>query len=65
MNCPHCDAPAMRTIESFTTSDETVRTKLCRYCKWKYRTREMFTDDIVIPASVRRRKPKPEPTPQT
>lgn len=61
MNCPNCGAEKMRSVETFQLADETVRTKLCRECKWKFTTRETVCDDIVIPAAVRNTKSKRKP----
>lgn len=58
MNCLNCGAENMRTTETFKLPTETVRTKCCQVCKWKYTSRETISDDIVIPRSVRRPKPK-------
>ena len=58
MNCPNCDAENMRTTETFKAPTETVRTKMCRECKWKYTSRETISEDIVIPATVRNLKHK-------
>lgn len=58
MNCPNCNAEKLRTTETFQLADETVRTKMCRECKWKYTSRETISEDIVIPATVRNLKHK-------
>ena len=65
MNCPNCGAENMRTTETFKTPEVTVRTKMCRECKWKYTTREIISDDIVIPADVRNMKSKRRTAPQS
>ena len=36
MNCPNCGAENMRTTETFKMPTETVRTKMCQVCKWKF-----------------------------
>jgi hypothetical protein len=61
MNCPNCGAENMRTTETFKMPCETVRTKQCQVCKWKYTSRETISDDIVIPAAVRNLKSKRKP----
>jgi transcriptional regulator NrdR family protein len=58
MNCPNCNAENMRTTETFKMPCETVRTKMCQVCKWKYTSRETISEDIVIPAAVRNLKSK-------
>jgi transcriptional regulator NrdR family protein len=58
MNCPNCNAENMRTTETFKLPTETVRTKMCQVCKWKFTSRETISEDIVIPASVRNLKSK-------
>ena len=58
MNCPNCNAENMRTTETFKMPTETVRTKMCQVCKWKFTSRETISEDIVIPASVRNLKSK-------
>lgn len=58
MNCPNCNAENMRTTETFKTPAETVRTKMCQVCKWKFTSRETISEDIVIPSSVRNLKSK-------
>ena len=58
MNCPNCDAENMRTTETFKAPTETVRTKMCQVCKWKFTSRETISEDIVIPSSVRNLKSK-------
>ena len=58
MNCPNCNAENMRTTETFKMPAETVRTKMCQVCKWKFTSRETISEDIVIPASVRNLKSK-------
>jgi transcriptional regulator NrdR family protein len=63
MNCPNCNAENMRTTETFKTPEETVRTKQCQVCKWRYTSRETISEDIVIPASVRDMKSKRKPVP--
>lgn len=63
MNCPNCGAENMRTTETFKTPEETVRTKQCQVCKWKYTSRETISEDIVIPAAVRNMKSKRKPVP--
>jgi transcriptional regulator NrdR family protein len=63
MNCPNCNAENMRTTETFKTPEETVRTKMCQVCKWKYTSRETISEDIVIPRSVRNLKSKRRPVP--
>ncbi len=61
MNCPNCNAENMRTTETFKAPEETVRTKQCQSCKWKYTSRETISEDIVIPAAVRNLKSKRKP----
>jgi transcriptional regulator NrdR family protein len=63
MNCPNCGAENMRTTETFKAPEETVRTKQCQVCKWRYTSRETISEDIVIPASVRDMKSKRKPVP--
>ena len=63
MNCPNCGAENMRTTETFKAPEETVRTKQCQVCKWKYTSRETISEDIVIPAAVRNLKSKRKPVP--
>jgi len=63
MNCPNCNAENMRTTETFKMPCETVRTKQCQVCKWKYTSRETISEDIVIPAAVRNLKSKRKPVP--
>ena len=58
MNCPNCGAENMRSTETFKLPTETVRTKMCRECKWKFTSRETISEDIVIPANVRNIKSK-------
>lgn len=58
MNCPNCNAENMRTTETFKMPAETVRTKMCQVCKWKFTSRETISEDIVIPSSVRNLKSK-------
>lgn len=58
MNCPNCNAGNMRTTETFKAPTETVRTKMCQVCKWKFTSRETISEDIVIPSSVRNLKSK-------
>ena len=65
MNCPNCGAEKMRSTETFQLADETVRTKMCRECKWTYTTRETISDDVVIPAAVRNMKSKRKTEPQS
>ncbi len=65
MNCPNCNAENMRTTETFKTPKETVRTKQCQVCYWKFTSRETISDDIVIPRSVRNMKSKRKPVPQS
>ena len=65
MNCPNCNAENMRSTETFKLPTETVRTKMCRECKWKFTSRETISEDIVIPANVRNLKSKRKPAPQS
>ena len=65
MNCPNCNAENMRTTETFKTPEETVRTKMCQVCYWKFTSRETISDDIVIPRSVRNMKSKRKTVPQS
>ena len=61
MNCPNCNAEKLRTTETFQLADETVRTKCCMSCKWKFTSRETISEDIVIPSAVRNLKSKRGP----
>jgi transcriptional regulator NrdR family protein len=57
MNCPNCNEPGLRTIETFQTPEKTIRTKRCCKCLWKFNSIEEIPDDpVVIPESIR--KPK-------
>lgn len=56
MNCPNCGAPKLLTVETFQTSDQTIRTKVCRECKWKFTSREEISDDLTIPDYIRHPK---------
>jgi transcriptional regulator NrdR family protein len=58
MNCPNCYAENMRTTETFKMPCETVRTKQCQVCKWKYTSRETISTDIGIPNVIRNLKSK-------
>jgi transcriptional regulator NrdR family protein len=61
MNCPNCGAGSMRTTETFKAPEETVRTKQCQSCKWKYTSRETISTDIGIPNTIRNLKSKRKP----
>jgi transcriptional regulator NrdR family protein len=58
MNCPNCNAKNMRTTETFKAPEETVRTKQCQVCKWKYTSRETISGEIGIPRVIRNLKSK-------
>ena len=51
----------MRTTETFKAPEETVRTKQCQSCKWKYTSRETISTDIGIPNTIRNLKSKRKP----
>lgn len=56
MNCPNCDTPDLRTFETFQTPTQTIRTKKCHNCLWKFTSVEEIPDvPVVIPNAVRRR----------
>ena len=58
MNCPKCDTPQARTINSRVRLDprEVWRRRICRACAFRWTTRE-------VPALWL--TPKRKPTPQT
>jgi transcriptional regulator NrdR family protein len=56
MNCPNCNAPDLRTYETFQLPERTIRTKKCHTCLWKFTSIEEIPDvPIVIPISVRKK----------
>lgn len=56
MNCPNCDSPGLRTVETFQLHESTLRTKRCPACKWLFTSKEVVTEDTPIPREVRRAK---------
>lgn len=58
MNCPNCESPKLKTIETFQTADMTYRTKVCPACKWKFTSHEVIADDVTIPRSIRKPEKK-------
>jgi transcriptional regulator NrdR family protein len=59
MNCPNCNAPNLRTYETFQTTDITYRTKRCTVCEWKFTSKEEIPyENVVIPNEVKRKKAK-------
>lgn len=58
MNCPNCQAPGLRTTETFQTPEATLRTKKCPACRWSFTSREVVTDDTPIPRVLRKAKVK-------
>ena len=56
MNCPNCNSPGLTTTETFQTAEETVRTKKCKACGWKFTSREVVSDELSIPRALRRNK---------
>lgn len=62
MNCPNCQAPNMRTTETFKTPEMTYRTKKCRACAWTFTSHEVLVEELTIPVAVRRPRPAPPAT---
>ena len=58
MNCPNCQHPGLRTVETFQTPEATLRTKKCTKCSWLFTSREVVTDDTPIPRALRKAKAK-------
>ena len=57
MNCPNCGAIDLRTTETFQTIEQTIRTKKCQKCQWRFTSvEEIPYEHVVIPDNVRRRK---------
>lgn len=57
MNCPNCESPKLKTIETFQTADMTYRTKICPACKWKFTSHEVIATEDKIPNQVRLGRP--------
>jgi len=62
MNCPSCNAPKLRTVETFQWDDGTARTKKCDACGRRFISVEQIQEGAFIPNVVRnaKRRPKPE-----
>lgn len=58
MNCPNCNAPKLRTTETFNAPDKTWRTKKCQECNWTFTSHETIADAVSIPRSIRNFKHK-------
>lgn len=57
MICPNCNVCSLRTLETFQTPEQTIRTKKCNNCLWKFTSIEEIPDEyVVIPDKVRRKK---------
>lgn len=58
MNCPNCEAPKLRTVETFQTPLKTIRTKKCMTCLWTFTSMEEVSVDLEITKELRDSKRK-------
>jgi len=60
MNCPACNAPKLRTVETFQWANSTARTKKCEACSQRFVSLEQIQEGAFIPHVVRETKRRPK-----
>lgn len=60
MECPKCGCSHSNVMETrqitFRGKKTKLRIRICRYCKYRYRTREVVDPTIKLPAESRSKK---------